>query len=363
MTLLEKINRYLTINQTLNKDLFDDSDYLYSEVHNQLLLISQEFIKFLKIDIEPKDIIITGSNAGYTYTPDSDIDIHIIIDFSELKGDSTLIKEFFLAKKGIWNDKRDISVKGYPIEIYIQDKIEELVSSGVYSILYDDWVNKPELKELKKADIDWKLVDKKVEQFRYDIDKAIDDSNIEKLTRIKSKIKKLRKSGLHSKGEFSVENLTFKSLRNNGTIKKLMDWINNLYDKQLSLEQVQNEGKISDLLKPVSDKEYESFVSPLMCKINKTLNEITIHLINKGYKYYERIGPYPERYKKGDYSIRVFKYDLPIVSVNGLVYSTGKIDNIIDRMELTDKNIEQFKNKVIRCIDNMGIMNESKNNN
>jgi predicted nucleotidyltransferase len=253
--IIEHIDRYLTINSTLNKDLFDKDDKLCPDIKEQLIYISQEFIKFLKIPVEPEDIIITGSNAAFNYTDLSDIDIHIIVDFSTIDGNSTLIKEFFLSKKSIWNDRRDIQVKGYPIEIYVQSKTEELVSSGVYSLISDSWINKPIYAEVDPKFIDEPTINKKVEQFHYDINSAIQDKDIERLTRIKDKIKKLRKSGLHSKGELSVENLTFKSLRNDGTIGNLMDGINELYNKQLSLEQVQNEGKIGDLLKPMSKDE------------------------------------------------------------------------------------------------------------
>ena len=50
------------------------------------------------------------------------------------------------------------------------------------------------------------------------------------------KIKKFRKSGLESSGEYSNENLVFKYLRNNGFIKQLHDVRNDSYDKMMSLE-------------------------------------------------------------------------------------------------------------------------------
>jgi predicted nucleotidyltransferase len=272
MTLLERIDHILNMNKTLNKDIFD-GDHLYPEVHDQLLVISQEFIKFLKIPVGPEDIILTGSMVGYNYNEDSDIDIHIIIDFSKISGDPVLISEFFLAKKGIWNSQRDIFVKGHPIEIYVQSKTEELVSSGVYSLVSNEFIIKPKLSDLNELNVDESTVNKKVKQLHYDINSAIDSSDIDCLTKIKSKIKKLRKSGLHEHGEFSVENLTFKSLRNDGTIKKLMDAINELYDKQLSLENVQNES-ILDLLKPMTDKESLELDKVDQKIINDVVNQI-----------------------------------------------------------------------------------------
>jgi hypothetical protein len=46
----------------------------------------------------------------------------------------------------------------------------------------------------------------------------------------------MRKSGLEKGGEFSIENLTFKYLRNNGHIGNLMKLRRDAIDKKLSLE-------------------------------------------------------------------------------------------------------------------------------
>ena len=53
----------------------------------------------------------------------------------------------------------------------------------------------------------------------------------------KDKIMKMRKAGLERKGEFSEENLIFKTLRNTGYIGKLNDVIRNEYDRSVSLDQ------------------------------------------------------------------------------------------------------------------------------
>ena len=55
--------------------------------------------------------------------------------------------------------------------------------------------------------------------------------------KLKDKIKKFRQSGLDSGGEYSYENLTFKLLRRNGYIEKLMNIKSELRNKKLSLPQ------------------------------------------------------------------------------------------------------------------------------
>jgi hypothetical protein len=42
---------------------------------------------------------------------------------------------------------------------------------------------------------------------------------------------KMRKEGLAERGEFSVENLVFKKLRNEGYIQNLIDLISRSYEK------------------------------------------------------------------------------------------------------------------------------------
>jgi hypothetical protein len=46
----------------------------------------------------------------------------------------------------------------------------------------------------------------------------------------------MRSAGLESGGEYSPENLTFKVLRREGYIEKLMDLKDKSYDKSLSLD-------------------------------------------------------------------------------------------------------------------------------
>ena len=60
---------------------------------------------------------------------------------------------------------------------------------------------------------------------------------ISDLEKLMDKIKKTRQSGLNREGEYSYENLTFKLLRRNGYIKKLIDLKKNFTDKKLSIDE------------------------------------------------------------------------------------------------------------------------------
>ena len=60
---------------------------------------------------------------------------------------------------------------------------------------------------------------------------------LSQVKKIKDKLKKFRKTGLSQDGEYSYENLTFKYLRRNGYIKKLIDLKTKITDKELSIKQ------------------------------------------------------------------------------------------------------------------------------
>lgn len=233
----------------LSSDIFEKSDYGYSMnkgIREKLMLISDAFIDFVGVDFFVHDVVLTGSLANYNWSEFSDIDLHIIIDLDEFKteGDSdstnfhTIVKEFFDLKKQLWNNSREIKIKGYEVELYVQDINEKHLSSGVYSILNNKWIVEPasgkesvdEKKILEKANNYVTIIDKLV-------DKANNGENVEsQVEKLRLKLKRFRQSGLDDGGEYSYENLTFKLLRRNGYIEKLLGLKNKLIDKKLSIE-------------------------------------------------------------------------------------------------------------------------------
>ena len=73
-----------------------------------------------------------------------------------------------------------------------------------------------------------------------DIDNAleINDSKerLNSIDKIKDRIKRMRQAGLEKGGEYSVENLVFKTIRNNGYLEKLSSEKTSIIDKDLSLK-------------------------------------------------------------------------------------------------------------------------------
>lgn len=237
----QKIVKSFKTKDHLSDDIFvkkDGEHIMRDEVRDKLLKITDNFMDFLGIEFFIHDIVLTGSLANYNWSEFSDVDLHILIDFEDTKYNTKLLKEFFDSKKGLWNEKHNIKIKGYDVELYVQDVNEPHVSSGVYSILNNKWDVKP---EQNTPNIDDRKIIEKGEEYANLIDDIVRNSKksdvSKKIDSIKNKIKKFRQCGLESGGEYSYENLTFKLLRRNGYMKKLLDLKTKSTDKKLSITQ------------------------------------------------------------------------------------------------------------------------------
>jgi len=228
----------------LNREFWGREDYIESEVQEKLLQIARDFMESSDVSNVPiKDITFTGSLANYNYSKRSDVDLHIIIDFDDVDENSELVKEFFDFKRALWNQNHKILINGHEVEIYVQDVKEPHVSTGVYSVLDDQWLTKPNREE---TDIDYDNIKKKSQSLMKEIDGierieefdvGVLEKKLNKINRLKEKIRKFRKIGLETDGEYSIENLSFKVLRMNGYLKKLSDLKKNTYDEMMSLEE------------------------------------------------------------------------------------------------------------------------------
>lgn len=217
-------------------DIIWDGDDLKPEIRKLLLMNAKRFIEFCDIDdLKFYDIILTGSMANYNYNENSDIDIHIIIDFDQISKDDEFISSFFKLKKQLWEEKIQSNIYGHDIELYIQNEHEKHHSSGTYSLIKNDWLIKPTKKIIN---IDMASVQFKSANFMNRIDNIIEIDDYEifqgKYDELKEKIRKLRRDGLSGAGEYSVENLVFKILRNSNYLGNLIEKKHKLLSKELS---------------------------------------------------------------------------------------------------------------------------------
>ena len=222
-----------------------DGDKMKKEVRKTLLKIADDYFESLELgpEVDIEDITMTGSLSNYNWSKYSDVDLHILTDYGDIPVDGDLVLDFLKSKSSSWNDMHDIKIYGFDVEIYVQDLEEEHTSTGVYSILNDEWVIKPKKQDVE---IDKEGVKRKANTIMDKVEDLFDDMHddrdydkiIEKSEKLQEKIKKMRQSGLDSVGEFSIENMAFKALRRNGTLDRLYDIKTLAYDKSLTLENI-----------------------------------------------------------------------------------------------------------------------------
>jgi predicted nucleotidyltransferase len=238
------LNEAIEKHDSLNSKLFTKDEMIKDTVRDKMLEIVDEFLDNLKeqnIKIKVDDILLIGSNASYNYTKDSDIDLHILANAKAADYDKEIAAALYGAYRTIFNKNLDISIYDIPLEIFVETEDSARVSNGIYSVKKNKWIKKPVAEEIPDYDKD--ALAKLVDEWESKCKDLIDDIKADKLEDEKKVVKmlediydKLRKKGV-SKGEYAIENLTFKELRNKGYLDQLKDYRNELTSKRLSLEE------------------------------------------------------------------------------------------------------------------------------
>jgi predicted nucleotidyltransferase len=132
------------LHDELNAEIWTEDNKLRPELAERLLRIAKDFYEKLDLPTPILDITFTGSMANYNWTSQSDIDLHIVIDYNDVNEDLELVKNYLMEAKSNWNRNHEIMMKGHEVEIYVQDSSEPHHSTAVYSILNDEWEIVPE---------------------------------------------------------------------------------------------------------------------------------------------------------------------------------------------------------------------------
>jgi hypothetical protein len=218
-------------NTTLNPRLWDH-DALKPEVRGALLRMAEDFLEFVSVPVEVLDIVITGGNVNYTYTKDSDIDLHIIADFDQVKCDRE-VAELFDSKRLLYKRQHDLSIHGVPVELYIEDHRTPGVTAGQFSITQDRWIRKP---SRSTPNYDQKALEAATKTWHKILRMATMTGDLQTCRRALKLLRQYRKKGLKtSAGEFSIPNLVYKSLRNDQVVDGMARLIDRLHDQELSI--------------------------------------------------------------------------------------------------------------------------------
>ena len=252
-----KISDAVTFHDKLNPALWAGTK-LRPEVKNQLEEIAKDFLEEMGINnLDVRDITISGSNAAYSYTKHSDLDLHILVNINDLPNNE-IYREFFDAKKSLYNDSHNITIHGVPVELYVQDAAQPSVTLGEYSLQDDKWLKIP---TKRRANFDQTATKMKYEKLLDIVERALASKNLTKIQKVLKKIKQYRQAGLDKGGEFGPENLAFKALRSQGHITKLYDLRDKLHSEALTIETMyQDPAKIiEDNLEEELSKEFEDY--------------------------------------------------------------------------------------------------------
>jgi len=208
-------------------------------VARKLMQIADDIIKSLDLDVEIKDVIITGSIASYNWHDLSDIDLHILLDFEKIDENFDLVKRMLDQTRINWNKKHNILIDGKEVELYFQHYDEPHEANGIWSLELEKWLVEP---KKEKVELDIETTEKKAEAIARQIEHLFEMFHEEKFKeayeyadKVKVKIAKMRQMGLSDQGIYSPENLAFKMLRNAGYLEKLSALKIEAYDRMMSL--------------------------------------------------------------------------------------------------------------------------------
>lgn len=215
----------------LNQELFD-STHLKADVREALLKIAEKFEASLGINLKPVDIYFTGSSANYNYNDASDIDLHLVYDFEQIGINAEILVKYFIAKKQVFNNDYNITVKGIPVEVGVENLNDPIVASAVYSLTKDSWLLEPGYANRLLPQIDMHYYYKLVQK----IEDAIETHNSKEIGKVWDELYEIRKKSLADEGEYGKGNAIFKKLRNLGYLDRLKKAYYSNASEELSLE-------------------------------------------------------------------------------------------------------------------------------
>lgn len=284
----DKIIEALEVHGELNPVLWDGME-LKEEVKNKLLEIANTFIEGLNYPLNVADIRFLGSNASFNYNDNSDIDLHIISNFELSYVDKDILQILYNASKNSFNNHHDITIKGIPVEIYIEDMHSMNATNGAYSLLKDEWVMIPKPIEYTIPDYSNEL-----QEYLGEIDYVMNGGSKEEIEDLINRIYLGRKDGLATEGEASIGNCVFKELRNMGWMEKLRERFYELESQELTLENKkleEDDSIIDDVVTELQDeptqeqieekeKEYTDYIETHVANVKKAYERIVRNLVN-----------------------------------------------------------------------------------
>ena len=235
---------------TLNHQLWEQDNNLRPTIRQALLRLAYDFAAKHNIgDRAITDIILTGSLASYRWTPYSDVDLHIVINYQQIPAKQKLASDYFKTAKNLWNKQHDVKICNHEVEIYVQDQNEPHHAIGIYSLLRDGWLKQPARSAIAQMPATTNIERKASRvQSRIDTIAGLIDHQQYKdayiyADKLQDYLKQMRTIGLRDIGENSLENQAFKHLRNHGELDRLVELRTRAYDMSLSINNCDNQSE------------------------------------------------------------------------------------------------------------------------
>ena len=130
------MNESIEKHDTLNPKLFENNS-LKPEIRKKAEEVVNEFLRLLaedEVKLQVRDVILTGSNASFNYTKDSDVDLHILAKTVDLNDPDKLYPKLYNCYRRLFEGKFDISFYGIPVEVYVETESQMLEKNVITEI-------------------------------------------------------------------------------------------------------------------------------------------------------------------------------------------------------------------------------------
>lgn len=228
-----QVNEDVIVNKELNPVIFNDDHTMIEDVREKILDYTNNFITYLDNkginELDSAKIDLIGSNAGYLYTPESDIDVHFVID-NPLDTD---VFDLLLDEFNFYVTEHPITIGDYQIELNVEDGFNNTANSARrYSVTDNTWIDDSDKNEVY-SESDVNLVagyEDEVKKYTDLINEYVDNDEYKLAVALKEEIRGNRSKDLREEGALSMGNVVFKELRNAGMYDKLRQYIHSKGD-------------------------------------------------------------------------------------------------------------------------------------
>jgi len=231
------------IKDELNSTFWNSYLEFDEKIADRLVHIAKKMYKSLHLNAKIHDIILIGSIANYNWHSESDLDIHIILNYADISYDEELVSLYLDLNRKEWNSQHNIKILNFLVELSFNDVSDYINSAGQYSLLNKKWNFKPtNPKDLSDATVE------ESKEIYDTIVSSIDDLEMnyknetynefkiyQRAKKIWKVIKRLRGDFLEDEGEYGPKNITFKRLRQAGYLDIITKIKTNVQDDILSV--------------------------------------------------------------------------------------------------------------------------------